>query len=94
MDDFFSILFGLICADYDKAEKVGRTRVGEYTIDTCDTVDQGWETAVWKGSGTIVIVQRYNSKEEAKEGHEAWCTACTLNPTKVWSVQLDEYIKL
>ena len=93
MDDIFSTLFGILNANYDLADKVGRDQVGDYTIDTCDTVDQGWETAVWKGDGDMIIVARYESKEEAEQGHEDWVTICRTNPISAWSVQLDSYEK-
>jgi hypothetical protein len=93
MDSFYSALFGLMLGDAIRQEVVGRDDVGEYTIDTCYTVDQGWETAVWKGDdGNMIVVARYATKEEAQEGHNDWCATCQLNPTSAWSVQLDEYV--
>lgn len=91
MDNIYSTLFGALFGNYAAAEKVGRNTVGEYTIDTCYTIDQGWETAVWKNNGDIIIVARYASKESALEGHNDWVAACALNPTEVWSVQTEQY---
>ena len=91
MDNIYSTLFGALFGNYATAEKVGRDTVGEYTIDTCYTLDQGWETAVWKGSNDMIIVARYPDKESAQEGHEDWVAACALNPTGAGSVQCDEY---
>lgn len=92
MDSIYSTLFGALFGN--RGEVVGRDTVGDYTIDTCYTIDQGWETAVWKGDGDIVIVDRYPSKESAREGHEDWCATCLSNPTTVWSVQTDSYEEL
>ena len=92
MDSIYSTLFGALFGS--RGEVVGRDTVGDYTIDTCYTIDQGWETAVWKGDGDIVIVGRYPDKETACEGHEDWCAACLSNPTSVWSVQTDSYEEL
>ena len=65
--------------------------VGEYIIDTCHTIDCGWETAIRKGSGDWIIVSRYENKEKAEKGHGIWAAMCTINPTKVWSVQTRKY---
>jgi hypothetical protein len=92
MDSIYSMIFGALFNNYETAEKVGRDTVGEYTIDTCYTIDQGWETAVWKGDHNMIIVGRYPDKESAQEGHADWCAACALNPTGAWSVQHDEYM--
>ena len=91
MDDIYSALFGILMGDANRQEVVGRDTVGEYTIDTCYTVDQGWETAVWKGEHDMIIVGRYASKEEAQEGHDGWRAVCAHNPVSAWSVQNDRY---
>ena len=91
MDDFMSLLFGIMNNNYETAEKVGRTQVGPFTVDTCYTVDCGWETAVWKNNNPMIIVARYNTKEEAEQGHEDWCAVCLNNPVSAWSVQTEEY---
>ena len=93
MDSIYSTLFGLMFGDYSTAEKVGRDTVGDYTIDTCFTIDQGWETAVWKGDGDMIIVGRYADRMSAEEGHAEWCEVCAMNPVEAWSVQLEEYEK-
>ena len=67
MDDFMSLLFGIMNNNYETAEKVGRTQVGPFTVDTCHTADCGWETAIWKNSNPMIIVARYNTKEEAEQ---------------------------
>lgn len=91
MDSIYSMLFGFMLGETDRGEVIGRDIVGDYTIDTCYTIDQGWETAVWKGSNPMIIVGRYASKEDAQEGHENWREACKLNPSSAWSVQMECY---
>ena len=91
MDSIYSTLFGAMLGKANRQEVVGRDTVGEFTIDTCYTVDQGWETAVWKGNNDMIIVGRYATKEEAQEGHADWRAACAVNPTGAWSVQTDCY---
>ena len=95
MDSFESTLFGLLAGldGITRGEVIGNTQVGEYTIDTCNTIDQGWETAICKGSGEWIVVARYPNKTEAEQGHADWAQVCSLNPTKAWSVQLDEYVE-
>lgn len=92
MDSLFDLMFGIMNNDYSKADKVGNDIIGDYTIDTCDTVDQGYETAMWKDDGDIIIVERYPNKMGAEIGHSKWCEFAKTNPKFVYSVQLDEYV--
>ena len=92
MDSLFDLMFGIMNNDYSKADKVGNEVIGDYTIDTCDTVDQGYETAMWKGDGDIIIVERYPNKMRAEVGHSKWCEFAKTNPKFVYSVQLDEFV--
>ena len=92
MDSLFDLMFGIMNNDYSKADKVGNDVIGDYTIDTCDTVDQGYETAMWKDDGDIIIVERYPNKMRAEIGHSKWCEFAKTNPKFVYSVQLDEYV--
>ena len=92
MDSLFDLMFGIMNNDYSKADKVGNDIIGNYTIDTCDTVDQGYETAMWKDDGDIIIVERYPNKMRAEVGHSKWCEFAKTNPKFVYSVQLDEFV--
>ena len=92
MDSLFDLMFGIMNNDYSKADKVGNDIIGDYTIDTCDTVDQGYETAMWKDDGDIIIVERYPNKMRAEIGHSKWCEFAKTNPKFVYSVQLDELV--
>lgn len=92
MDSLFDLMFGIMNNDYSKADKVGNDIIGDYTIDTCDTVDQGYETAMWKDDGDIIIVERYPNKMRAEIGHSKWCEFAKTNPKFVYSAQLDEYV--
>ena len=92
MDSLFDLMFGIMNNDYSKADKVGHDVIGDYTIDTCDTVDQGYETAMWKDDGDIIIVERYPNKMLAEIGHSKWCEFAKTNPKFVYSVQVDEYV--
>lgn len=92
MDSLFDLMFGIMNNDYSKADKVGNDIIGDYTIDTCDTMDQGYETAMWKDNGDIIIVERYPNKMRAEIGHSKWCEFAKTNPKFVYSVQLDEFV--
>lgn len=92
MDSLFDLMFGIMNNDYSKADKVGNDVIGDYTIDTCDTIDQGYETAMWKDDGDIIIVERYPNKMRAEIGHSKWCEFAKTNPKFVYSVQLDEFV--
>ena len=92
MDSLLDLMFGIMNNDYSKADKVGNDIIGDYTIDTCDTMDQGYETAMWKDDDDIIIVERYPNKMRAEIGHSKWCEFAKTNPKFVYSVQLDEYV--
>lgn len=90
MDDIYSTLFGILMGEGNRGEVVGRDEVNNYTIDTCYTIDQGWETAVWYKEYPMIIVARYPDKEMAAQGHQNWVETCTTNqPTHAFSVQTD-----
>lgn len=46
MDNLMDLIFGIVYNDHD-SDLIGRDQVDDYTIDTCLTADQGYETAVW-----------------------------------------------
>lgn len=96
MDDFEMIVLSVLAnlQGCNKKEIGGRDEIGDYTVSTVNTIDAGWETAIWKGHGTIVVVARYATKEEALQGHQDWIKVCELCPTTAWSVQKDEYVTL
>ncbi len=57
------------------------TEVSGLVIDTCNTVDAGWETGVMrKPEGRWKIIEYYEGPEQAKIGHERWVKAFTANP--------------
>ena len=74
-----------------RGKVVGRHTIEDYTIDTCYTLDCGWETAVCKGEGNWIVVARYETKEQAQEGHEDWIYACGCFPAFAWSIQTERY---
>ena len=90
MDSLESLLFGIFNSTGNE-EKIGHNIVGNYEVDTMYTVDQGYETAVWKtgNSWDMIIVQRYETKDEAIEGHSLWIEYCELNPRCAYSVQTE-----
>jgi hypothetical protein len=88
--DFLQMLYGLSLGESNRGEIVGRTVVGEYTVDTCDTIDAGYETGVWRNSGDVIVVEYYTDENEASVGHEKWCDFVKNNPLEVYSVQTEE----
>lgn len=88
MDSLESTLFGILFNKRDKV--IGNDTVNGYLIDTCYTVDCGWETAVCYKENDWVIVARYPNKEMAQQGHNNWVATCRDNhPTHAFSVQTD-----
>ena len=54
-----------------EARKVGRTKVSGLIISTCETNDEGYETAVCDKNGAHPV-ERYPNKKDAVIGHEKW----------------------
>lgn len=79
-----ALLFDFVSMkDYD-ARKVNRYEDGNLLVDTCAVSDsaQPYETAVAHpayNDGMIVIVEMYDSIEEAKDGHLRWVKAMTAS---------------
>ena len=80
--------------------EVGRDNVCGFTIDTCWTNDEGFETAIEDSKGDWHVVERYKTQEESAEGHEKWIEKIRNGERKVkclsWSdtSNLDGEIKL
>lgn len=57
--------------NYD-TRKLGRTEVNGVTVSTAYTSDEGYETAIIDAN-KVYPVERYETKEQAEQGHEKWC---------------------
>jgi hypothetical protein len=55
-----------------ESRKVGRDDVNGLTVSTAYSSDEGYETAIIDAE-SVHPVERYNSKEEAIDGHQKWC---------------------
>lgn len=52
-----------------------------FTIDTCFTNDCScYETAIKQLNDKWIVVERYSSPEEAKEGHAEWVKYASTSP--------------
>lgn len=91
LDDLINFLDIIAAGKDPRQEVVGTDTVGEYTIDTCFTLDCGYETGIRKGEGSWIIVQRYRDREQAEKGHAIWMAMCEAKPVKAWSVQTKNY---
>ena len=91
MDDLMNLLFGIAYNNHD-ADLIGRDQIDEYTIDTCLTADQGYETAVWVADHNMVIVALCTTREEALLGHYEWVNRCKSHPRSAYSVQFERDI--
>ncbi len=80
--------FGLNPLKWGRGLTIGTTEINDYTIDTCDTMDCGYETAIKKGGGNWIVVEYYADSQKAAKGHKRWCKFCERNPKYVYSVQL------
>jgi len=56
------------------------TKLGSFTVDTCNTVDKGWETGIEPQGKSWIIVESYEGESQAKEGHKKWVESLTKNP--------------
>lgn len=97
MDDIINNFFlkgGIVRGKIERKKQewdgnVLRNNVNNYTIDSCYTFDEGYETAIWKDNNPMIIVERYLSIDEMQNGHEKWCEFCKKKPKEVYSVQQD-----
>lgn len=82
--DMFGIseVFNMIGTYEDR--KVARYECDEFTVDTCEVTDseEPYETGIEHHDyhDGWVIVEMYDTKEEAKEGHERWAKKMKENP--------------
>lgn len=70
------------------ARLVGRFEKDGLTVDTCKVTDsmQPYETAIehpFYRNGEWVIVEMYDSKEEAKIGHDKWVALMNVDNDKL-----------
>jgi len=55
------------------AETRMNDRIGDFTVDTNDTCDAGWETGIVnEKDGGISVVENYETQGEAAIGHQKW----------------------
>lgn len=76
MFDFFNMV-----GNYEE-RKVDNFQKGDLTIDTCRVTDsdKDFETAIEHKSyndGKWIIVELYDTKEEAQKGHDKWVKVMT-----------------
>lgn len=95
-DDIFSCMLGIseMLNNGSQYRATALTdEINGYTVDTCDTPDQGYETGICKGDGSWIISERYDDSESAKVGHAKWCEFVKTSPVEVYSVQLEETVE-
>lgn len=68
-----------------ESRKVANTKIEEGIVDTCSVTDsaQPFETGIQShlyNDGEWVIVESYDTKEEASEGHEKWVKILASKP--------------
>lgn len=71
-------------------------KIGEYTIDTVDTPDMGYETGICKNEdagGNWIIVEYYENEESARIGHAKWCEFAKDSPASAYSAQLEREVR-
>ena len=91
MDDLMKFFEALASGQPFRSDPVGNDVINDYTIDTCKTLDYGYETGICKGTGDWIIVQRYPDRVSAEKGHKIWQAICAANPTGAMSVQTGQY---
>jgi hypothetical protein len=94
MFDFLSML-----GNY-KERKVKNTEINNAVIDTCAITDSSkpFETGICHpnyNSGRWIIVELYDTKEEAEEGHDRWVEVFSSSlPSKLVDVSDCDIVKL
>ena len=65
----------------DFREDALRDEFNNIIVDTCKAPDTGyWETGIRRD--TWIIVEQYDSREEAVEGHKKWVKLMKENPDR------------
>ena len=89
--DFYKFLTTKFDSYEDRLVK--NTKQGRYIIDTCYCNDtEKFETAINKDNGQWIVVEEYETKELAKNGHKKWVEFTKANPQKAYSIQLETFI--
>lgn len=92
----FEELFGFIECEMNgiplRGDIIGTDTVNNgtysFTVDTCFVNDvEAYETAVKANDEDWIVVERYNSPEEAKAGHEKWMLQCRRPQPMFHSIQ-------
>ncbi len=64
-------------------QDVLRDDLPHHIIDTCVGFDTGfWETGVIVKDGNTIVVEQYDSREEAVIGHAKWLESLRENPSQ------------
>jgi len=89
--DFFSM-----AGNYEQ-RKVENTVIGNVEIDTAAVTDsaQPYETGILSplyNNNHWVIVEMYETKEDAIKGHKKWCKIMKSPPTKLKDVGTSEIV--
>ena len=95
-NDMFGIndLFRFLYTTWDDYEDrlVENTKQGDYEIDTCFCNDTNkYETGISKLENDWIIVEEYNTKDEASIGHKKWVEFTKAEPKKAYSIELEEW---
>lgn len=64
-----------------KTHRIAKTSTKHFVISTVNTEDAGPETAICDAEHARPV-ERYNSLQEAEEGHEKWVEWCKKNEKK------------
>jgi len=80
------VLKTLFLADvYRELYGVFRTESDLWIVDTCRCADTGlWETGILrpKDTGRWVVVEQYETKQEAEQGHNKWVRLMREDPER------------
>ena len=93
MSDLFNLfeaIAGGMNGNYD-SRKVGKDAVNGLVVSTCYTTDMGYETAILDCNNTYPV-ERYDSKEDAEEGHKKWIKFCKSKKTKITKLGYGSFI--
>lgn len=98
MESMLKMAMGLVDGSIDESRQdtfTDETDKG-VVIDTVCPIDTGyWETGILKSADdSWVVVEQYDSREAAEEGHKSWFQLMVLNPDRELNdVLLEEAMK-
>lgn len=86
---------GMLFTNNREQRKVDNTELSNCVVDTAFAPDTGYfETGIEPTGMHWIIVEEYETKEDAQIGHNKWVKYMKTKPKRLYSIQYDEWENL